>query len=260
MQVTFSSQPAPGGVNEDLVVAGPSWVVVLDGATAPPGVDSGCRHKVRWLVERLAARLCRPLTLGTQAPLPDVLATAIAGVRDEHGSGCDLDNPDSPSSTVALARVRDDMLDYLVLADSAVLLDVAGTVSCVTDARLDHLPEYSVDAVAARRNRPDGFWVASTSAEAAYQARTGSVPLNDVRRFALVSDGVARYVELLGLGDWPQLLDALADDGPDAVVGQVRAAEATHLGRDPRGPHGRRVKRHDDATAAYVAVQARNRS
>lgn len=254
MQVTLASEAAPGSVNEDRLLAGPSWVVLLDGATAPQGVDSGCRHDVRWLVDHLAVHLGTTLTLEASVPLPDILAGAVTALRRDHEHTCDLDNPHSPSSTVAVVRVRDEELfDYLVLADSAVLIDIGGDVTCVTDDRLDHLPGYSLEVVGALRNRHDGFWVASTSPEAAYQAVTGTVPAGDVRRAALVSDGASRHVELLGLGGWAGLLDALATRGPEAVIADVRDAERAQLGDDPRGPHGRRIKKHDDAAAAYIS-------
>ncbi len=251
-QVAFSTAAAPGQANEDYVAAGAGWVMVLDGATAARGLDSGCRHNVRWLVEHLAAHLASPLTLGTTAPLTDVLAGAIAAVRGDHDDTCDLDNPHSPSATVAMLRRRGNAVDHLVLADSAVVLDVGGEVTGITDDRLDHLPGYTAETVGAHRNHDAGFWVASTSIDAAYQAMTGTVPVSDVRRAAVVSDGVSRYVELLGLGGWTDLLDALSTDGPSVVIDQVRAAESAQLGDDPRGPSGRRIKKHDDATAAYV--------
>lgn len=253
--VRYGSLAAPGGVNEDYLVAGPTWAFVLDGATAPAGVDSGCRHDVRWLVEHLAAHLAVPLTLGTSAPLTDVLADAIAATRGDHEATCDLDNPDSPSSTVAILRRRGNAVDHLVLADSAVVLDVGGDVRCVTDDRLDHLPSYTPDVVAAHRNRPGGFWVASTSLDAPYEAITGSSPAADVRRAAVVTDGVMRYVELLGLGDWADLLDDLGFEGPYGVIARIRAAEEARFGTDPRGPTGKRIKKHDDATAAYVLME-----
>ncbi len=33
MQISYASVPTPGRVNEDYVVSGPEWVIVLDGAT-----------------------------------------------------------------------------------------------------------------------------------------------------------------------------------------------------------------------------------
>jgi hypothetical protein len=35
----------------------PDWAVILDGATAPAGVDSDCIHNMRWLVRQFAAAI-----------------------------------------------------------------------------------------------------------------------------------------------------------------------------------------------------------
>ena len=105
-RVRYATVAAPGGVNEDYVIAGPSWVVVLDGATAPLGVDSGCVHDVSWLVRTLAGALA--VRLDGDESLPGVLARAIAATMDAHAATCDLGNPNSPSCTVAIARRRGD--------------------------------------------------------------------------------------------------------------------------------------------------------
>jgi hypothetical protein len=121
--ITFATRAAPGVVNEDYVAAGPDWAVVLDGATAPAGVDSGCVHDVAWLVHRLAAALSAGLTgLADEAggSLGDVLAAAIKQVCAAHADTCDLANPDSPSSTVAPARWGQGRLEFLVPADSPI--------------------------------------------------------------------------------------------------------------------------------------------
>lgn len=255
MQITTSTLGVGDHVNEDYVITGPSWVVVMDGATAPPGVDSGCRHDVRWFVRQLATAVAGSLTVDDDLPLPDVLAQAIVGVRDQHGDGCDLDNPDSPSSTAAILRVRGSVIDYLVLAASAIVFDAGGTVTCVTDDRLERLPSRTPAAVSAQRNRAGGFWVASTEVAAAFEAVSGSLPLAETRQAVVCSDGASRYVELLGLGNWAGLLRAVADDGPAAVLERVRAAEREQLDDDPRAPDGRRFKKHDDATAAHVTFR-----
>jgi hypothetical protein len=49
-------------------------------------------------------------------------ACSIRWVKAQHASTCDLDNPASPSSTVALLRGRGAEIDALVLADSPILL------------------------------------------------------------------------------------------------------------------------------------------
>jgi hypothetical protein len=96
------------------------------------------------------------------------------------------------------------------------------------------------------RNHPDGFWVASTDPDAAQHALTDTVARHRLRRAAVLSDGATRLVDRFGLLDWPSLLGILAEQGPDALLQQVRAAEDS----DPEGRRWPRGKRHDAASAA----------
>lgn len=247
MSVDYLSEPAPGPrVNEDLVIASNHFALVLDGASHAAGVDTGCIHDVPWLVRQLGSQVADTLLNDPAISLPDALATAIDGVRSRHADTCDLDNPDSPSATVALLRLRSDVVDYLVLADSPVILRHTNSdVEPIRDDRVDHLPDYSLETVRKSRNAPGGFWVASTSTEAAHQAVTGSTPVDSLTSAALLSDGVTRLVERHGW-TWTQLLDTLTTDlGPQTVINAVRAADEQ---RD-RLPTDR-GKIHDDATAA----------
>jgi hypothetical protein len=252
MQVTHVAVPAPGAVNEDFVVLGQNWIVVLDGATPKAGVESGCVHSVRWLVEHLGISLAQALTLTPDLSLIDALAEAIFQVCVAHQDTCDLANPDSPSSTAVMLRHRGGELEYLVLGDSPLLLDVEGVVQVVTDDRSAHLPSYTAEGVRAARNQPGGFWIASTKPEAAHHAIAGSVPVQGVRRAALLSDGASRYVERLGFGTWTDLLDLIVRLGPAELVRVVRAAELAQLPAAGQEPNGRVVKRHDDATAVLI--------
>jgi hypothetical protein len=218
--------------------------MVLDGATPAPGVPTGCRHDVPWLVRRLAAGLAARLARRDPAPLADLLAAAIAEARDAHAGTCDLDNPDTPSSTVAAVRVRDRSLDYLVLCDSPLLLRHRdGTVRLVQDDQLARLPR----GVPLRelRNKPGGFWVASTDPAAAHHAVTGSVELASLTDAALLTDGVTRLAEWYG-HPWSDIFSHLDADGPAGLIDLVRAAEGAH----PRP----RAKQHDDATAVHLRL------
>ncbi|KUP96922.1 protein phosphatase 2C domain-containing protein [Thermobifida cellulosilytica] len=242
MRIRQASRRGVGAHNEDRLGAGANWAFVLDGATAPSGVDSGCIHDVSWLVDQLAEAL--RITLSTPMPLTDALAVAIERVRYAHGGSCDLDNPDSPSATVALARRHEEGFDYLVLADTAVVFaDEDGTVRAVSDDRVDRLPggrPYSRELVRKSRNAPGGFWVASTVPEAAYEALTGTVRTSE---FALMSDGCSRLVDYYG-HTWEQVWEHLRLHGPHSLVDWVRAEERRHgvaLG-----------KLHDDATVLHA--------
>ena len=244
MQITFDSQPTPGqDVNEDLAIAGPRFAFVLDGATAEAGIDSGCQHGVAWYVSRLGGELARLLALDDADPLPDLLATAITRVRALHSITCDLDNPGTPSSTVALVREAPDRVDYLVLADSPIVMrSTNGEVTPVLDDRVEHLPGRDPETVRSHRNVEGGFWVAGAKPEAAHRALTGSVPTRSLASVGLFSDGSSRLAERHGMS-WGQLLDLLEAQGPAQVIAQVRAADGR---ADPGSYPG---KPHDDATA-----------
>lgn len=247
MQVTYATESTPGRVNEDYAVCGDGWAVVLDGATAPEGVDSGCVHGVPWLVRHLAAGLARELLLSGRR-LDDMLARAIAETCLAHTGTCDLGNPDSPSSTVSIVRVRDGVLDYLTVGDSPIVIRRPDrTLTPVFDDRIGHLPggrPYTLGLVRSLRNKPGGFWVASTEPEAAYRAVTGSVPFTAGTEAGVFTDGVSRLVEFYGY-DWEQVFSVLDMGGPGGLISLVRSVE-----RDKPLGSG---KQHDDATAVLAA-------
>lgn len=255
MQITYATRPAPGLVNEDYVAAGPDWAIVLDGATAPAGVDSGCAHDVRWFVRRLAGALSAHLAADADGPLPGVLAEAIRRACAAHAGTCDLSNPDSPSSTVAMVRRRGDRIECLTLADSPIAVRHRdGSISVVEDDRIARLPggrPYTYELVRAHRNRPGGFWVAGIDPAAAYEAVTASFPASEVDAVAMLTDGVTRLIEDHGY-DWPRVFDELRAGGPAHLIDLVREAERTRPGSH--------AKPHDDATALLITQCTDDRS
>lgn len=268
MRVRSASVAAPGRPeNEDVVFRFGPLVGVLDGATVPEGFDTGCVHGPAWFVRHLAARIGLAVAARPTATLVSSLAAALLAVRADHGDACDLGHPGTPSATVCLLREGGDEIDYLVLCDSPLVLDVGGRVEVVSDDRLDGaladlrriaagLPAGEVDAQTRfrqavqvqreRMNRTHGYWVAAADPDAAFHAVTGTRPLRGpdaVRRAVLLSDGASCAVEEFGLLDWAGLLDLVTAQGPQALIELVRAAERDHPERL------RRHKRADDASA-----------
>lgn len=242
MEIQHATERSPDvRTNEDLVVTGPHFAVVLDGATQLRGVDTGCVHDVPWLVAQLGARLAA-LLLTDDGELSSLLARAISDVMALHDSTCDLENPDTPATTVSIVRERAAVVEHLVLADSPVVFrDLGGELDVVVDDRLDHLPAYDVATVREHRNVDGGFWVASNTPLAAERAITGSRSRATLDCAALFSDGASRLAERHGM-PWAALVDLLDREGPSAVIGHVRRQDAHHAGRLPG-------KVHDDATA-----------
>ncbi|MFF5211691.1 protein phosphatase 2C domain-containing protein [Streptosporangium sp. NPDC000396] len=272
MRITFATEAAPGRPNEDFVAATPDAIVLLDGAGTPPGSESGCIHGVAWYARSLGSTLLAGLAQEDKT-LTEILAEAIKAVASLHDFVCDLSHPGSPSATVVMLRRTADTLDFLVLADSVLVLDVIDTaepmVICddreaqvgaayrmAMDALASGSPEHIaahrayVETLREHRNRDGGFWVAAVDPLAAEQALTGTVPADRVRAAALLSDGASRLVDRFHLATWRQVLDLLDGSGPEELIRRVRDAEHD----DPDGSRWPRGKTFDDATAAYCRI------
>jgi hypothetical protein len=272
MQVTLASRHSPQAAsNEDFIGATAGAVVVIDGASVPPGLATGCGHGTAWYARRLGTQLLASLSTEADHSPADSLAQAITEVAGLHAGTCDLGHPGSPSATVAILREQPDAVEYLVLGDTTVLLEQPAGIRVLTDDRLeqvaavqhgamhqhatgspDHARRFAelVTEQRRHRNHPDGFWVASTDPTAAQHALTDTVARDGLQRAAVLSDGATRLVDRFGLLDWPSFLTILAEQGPDAIIAQVRAAEHS----DPDGQRWPRGKRHDDASVAFCRL------
>jgi hypothetical protein len=270
-----TSAGSAGQPNQDFVGAVPGAVVLLDGAGIP-GTESICSHGVAWYTHRLGGALLGRLSQDDGRDLVSTLATTIGEIADDHRGTCDIANPSSPQATVLIVRAHRGRLDYLLLADSFLVLDeVGGDPQVVTDERevtarrfataaLDGVPagtpEYDrvrdscIEALWARRNQPGGYWIAKDDPHAAEEAVTGSRALHDLDGVALLSNGASRMVSPYGLTDWPGVLELLGGGGPADIIRRLRQAEA---GRS-RGPD---APIPDDATVAHcVGLSGRGSS
>lgn len=229
MRVTLATDPGtPGWPNEDFAVVAPGVAVLLDGATTfPRGADTGCIHGVAWYARSLGTALLAAAVSCPHVPLQAALATAISTVRAQHGGTCDLTVPTTPAATVTAVRAEPGGVSYLVLSDS----------SLVADYGPGHPPVVITDT-----HQP-----AKASADAATSARTGTFALDGLRGLGLFSDGVTRIVDRYQLADWPTALRLVREQGPGALIKQVREVEAT----DPRATRWPRSKVTDDATALW---------
>ncbi|QLQ40444.2 protein phosphatase 2C domain-containing protein [Micromonospora robiginosa] len=255
MRVELASSPGRDGrPNEDFAGAVPGAAVLLDGAGIP-GTEAVCRHGVAWYAHRLGGALLGRLSGDDGRDLAAILAEGIAEVTAAHRDTCRPADPAAPQATVAMVRVTGGRLEFLLLADSFLLLDRAGAApKVVTDVReitarracaapLDGVPpgtpEYDrvharcVEALRARRNQPGGYWLARDDPRAATEAVTGELPVRGVSAVALLSNGAARLVDPYGLADWAAVRDVLRAEGPAGVVRRVRRAEAAGASGTP---------------------------
>ncbi len=237
-----TDQGSPERLNEDFVAAAPGAVVVLDGCGLPLGTDLGCVHGTAWYSRSLGTRLLARMLDGAgppagspvgppegahrpgTRPLVARLAGAIADVAAAHRLSCDLRVPTTPAATVLALRARGELVDYLVLADSTVLLEGRDGVREITG----------------------GPYYAAADPAVADAAITGTVPAAELRRAVLLTDGATRLADMFGVTDWAGLAALAADPGPAGLIERTREIERTDF-QAVRWP---RNKVHDDATVA----------
>ncbi|WP_406725535.1 protein phosphatase 2C domain-containing protein [Streptomyces sp. GD-15H] len=227
-------------------------LVMLDGVTPPPA-GTGCRHSVPWFTARLGGALTELTVSLPDVPLADLLSRALARTAAAHVETCDLSHPRTPQATVVLARWSPEFVEYLVLSDSALLVESPdGAVTPLLDDRLALLPRSALatDALvdATVRNKEGGFFTAAADSSVAAHAVTGILPRAEVHALAALTDGATRWVDTFHEGDWAECFALVRKEGPQALVDRVRALERADTDRVMLG----RSKTHDDATVVYV--------
>lgn len=226
--------------------------VVLDGVTTTAAMETGCSHGTPWFVDSLIDHVVRDgeqaVAAGDHDPM-HVLAGAIGRVARSHEETCDLRRPMTPQATVAVVLWARGTLVSLVLSDCYVLLERDGAVTEVLSDYRIHLLKERRDRLpkplGLYRNTLDGFQTAAADPVVAFRGQIQRVPLDTCDAVFLCTDGAARYVDELALGDWNDLARLARTSGLERVASTIRSEEA--LVADQPG-----VKRSDDLAMALI--------
>ncbi|MEU5761162.1 PP2C family serine/threonine-protein phosphatase [Nocardia sp. NPDC047648] len=253
---------------EDRVFTTRAGIIVLDGATSHDPSTPPAQRYVDTLGRELQNRL------DTDRHLSAILADSIRCTA----SALDLRPGQSPSSTVALVRIWDDILEVLVLGDSAVVVGFTdGSHTVMTDDRLTRLglPESATykrrlatgsgfdqqhrDLLRRLqckehryRNRPGGFWIAEADPEAAQHAITYTCSLKTVAWAIATTDGAFDTLCALKV-PW----EHIARNSQDELSELLNQCATWESDADPDGRALPRSKRHDDKTIAVIRPQDR---
>jgi len=261
-----TAQLAGGPVNADRVFCTHHAVIMLDGATAFEPVDVNPATYAGTLGQTIADQLDHQ----PDAALTDVVATAITATADR----LNLKPGWSPSSTIAILRIRDAVADLYVLGDSPIHYGTDHAATVFSDDRLAAVApdkrahyvarlraghgfddEHRAALIALQRaqrrarNTPGGYWIAEADPDAAHHAVQRTVPGDHIGWAVLATDGVADYIDHTSQS-WAHI--ALYDiEHLDALLGSADRWEAE---TDPAGQARPRAKRHDDKTIAAVST------
>lgn len=279
--IRMASLPRDGShINEDLAVVFGKAAWVLDGASDPLPRAGGCSHNALWYVRALSSALTVSIGQQPDAPLSDLLATAIEATRVGHDRLCNHGEHLRPSAAVALVRWSADTLEYLVLGDCCILHRQSDDLAAFTDTRLENVaisvraeilerlrqrygfndPERPkllsqlVEAEQRSRNTHDGYWIAAYQTDAAEHAVTGSLQLHSSQTgsttVALLTDGLGRASRIFRIYEsYARFLDELQGAGPRSCARAVRSAERA----DASGRRYPRTKPSDDASGIVLS-------
>lgn len=255
--VAAAQRPEPPA-GADRIFLAPSAVIVLDGASA----FARSSPNPAGYVDSLGAHLRGALTDDPAADLVGTLAAAIEATA----RGLALMPGHSPSSTVAIARWSDVMVDLLVIGDTQIVTP-HGTLR---DDRLDHIGRAQQAAYRERlrsgggyneghqallvelqaeqarhRNQPDGYWIAEADPAAAAHSLTVSYPVESTPWMVLSTDGAYKPLDQL------QIAAERAVDS-DALADMLRQCQDWESSADPDGRILPRSKRHDDKAVVLL--------
>lgn len=271
-KVSFSCSVIGNQVNEDYAAVGPTYAVLLDGASGITGTRALPHHSgsdAQWFSHFVGGRICNYLDASRGAV--DSIRLAVDDSRDfisEHGV---TDNEDLlPSSTLVVVSVTDDLVDIVSLGDSPVYICLKdGSLVTVSDSRIAELDQAAVDAMVDRsrglamsgvqkraaindvllmnrqlKNEPDGYWILDSSGVALEHLNLMQLSVENADYVCAMSDGLERAFDLFGLADPAAFLATATRESFDELIVRLRFEED----QDPDFERHPRLKLHDDAS------------
>ena len=268
--------------NEDTAYVGENFAWVIDGATGLNGrnfIDE--KSDARWFVKKWNDFLIENI-MEKDVELEDMVREGIGLIKDEYFSNIgpeykdDLEPIDFPSSTIAIIRFMDNILEYFVLGDCMIVIGKEdGTNSIIVDESLNRLDGRVIDFMtneklnnnlthaAARekamdllikhrlmKNKPGGYWSLEFSEEAAKNALKGKEILHGKNKILMMSDGFSvlfnKYLHL----DEKEIIEFVEIKGLDRSYSIIREIE----NNDSECIEYPRLKKSDDSSAVFLEL------
>jgi len=268
-------------VNEDAFGYAGNCAWVLDGSTGLNGkrlVAAEDGSDAQWYAAAFSAYLqdALPKAEGT---LPEVFSNGVRQVwaEFEGRAGGSVKREDVPCCVGTAVRIRDGFLEYICVGDCCLLIRFRdGSVTELLDSTLVGLDNNTLRlAVEISRkegipisqckakilpelrrvrmtmNTPEGYISLADNAQSVLQAKTGRIPLSQIRDVCMVSDGFSEYYNMFGLADsLERFMDDVETLPPETLFDRLLSAQKAD-GECTRHP---RFKLSDDSTILYFTL------
>lgn len=271
-KASFSCSVIGNQVNEDYVAVGPTYAVLLDGASGITGTRVLPHHfgsDAQWFSHFVGGRIYEYLDASR-----GVIDSIRHAVYDSHNFIVEYgvtDNEDLfPSSTLVVVSVAGDLVDIVSLGDSPVFIGLKdGSLVTMSDSRIAELDQAAVDAMVDHsrglamtgaqkraavndillanrqlKNKPDGYWILDPSGIALEHLNMMQLSAGDVDYVCAMSDGLERAFDLFGLADSATFFGTATRESFDELIARLRFEE----NQDPDFDRYPRLKPHDDAS------------
>lgn len=272
---------AGGTANEDAVVCGEDYLVVIDAATGlEPFHFTEEATDARWFAKSLAELLDFELQKEKSATvsLTDILKNAAAklqGKLDAFGyAEC---REGYPSACVSILRMVGERLEYLVLGDCPILLEGPEGVKLLYDDSVTKRDNEVVEWIKeqhrvrgisfseARKeargllrknrremNRPDSYWIFEPTGRGVAHAMKGSMDAAGIQGAALLSDGFYEAYEVFGIAaSVDRFYAMIKEQEPVRLLEWLRREQENGM----ESERACRLKERDDASLIWARVQ-----
>lgn len=270
--VSFLSDKNPDKEkNEDLIGLCGNVFWLLDGATLPTYMLSSKSSITSYdYVQNLNHAILQILQMGQETlSLKDIVKMSIENLLKDNSSI-------AASSTIAMVRVNPHSIEYFVLGDSSLLIQANSVTLHITDQRLELIgtdirkkinsllqaghgfqssevekwKRQLIELELVNRNKPNGYYIASTFPGATDRAFVGEKRLNEEKwKVVLMSDGASQLVNTFyKIRDWEQFVHQIQPASLKKTIQQIRELE----NNDPNGQQYPRFRKHDDTSILLI--------
>lgn len=222
-------------INEDLVIKGENYAILMDGATGlgGPRLEKGLTN-AEWFVKNCGQFMKEILDKNPDYNLSTLVKECIINVKEkiskiENENGYTLRPHEEPSSTIIIIREFNGVTDIFSLGDSLTMIKTKDKKFTVLRdynlAKLDNNTLNEMQKIARERNisilearyedeikamlisnrnkknsgQPDGYWILSLDENVVNNAKILQLQSREIEKIVCVSDGFNFHI--LGLGE-----------------------------------------------------------